>query len=233
MEIIFSYYNSIASFYEQVTLDDCWSFDLNKRDQWTCIWPGQMHRLIWRGVDSDNDSSNISSDQGGDGGEEDSSDDADDAVEFEPIVEGDAEGESEEAWKKVMKEAKKVEKKERSRAIRHEIKELKAKLGADSNDHDQRTPLMNETVADFYSRTSEHWNIKRENSVTERGEIMTSEKMKHLRYQLAKEQYDKVKPIVDRLVELESLQLERKEQKEKKEKKEKKKSEKKAKRDGQ
>ena len=223
----YSYYNSIASLYEQVTLDDCWSFDLSKRDQWTCIWPGQMHRLVWRGVDSDNDSSNMSSDQGGDGGEEDSNDDADDIVEFDPIIEGDTEGESEEARKKAKKEAKKAEEKERSRAVRHEIKELKDKLGTDSNDHEQRTPLMDETVADFYSRTSEHWNTKVENSETDRGEIMTAKELKREGYQQAKEQYDKVKPIVDRLAELESLQLERKEQKEKK------KSEKKAKKYGQ
>ncbi len=173
-------------------------------------------------MDSDNDSSNMSSDHG----EEDSNDDADAIVEFEPIVEGDAEGESEEARKKAKKEAKKAEEKERSRAIRHEIKELKEKLGTDSNDHDQRTPRMDETVAEFYSRTSEHWYTKSENSVSDRGELMFS-KEKHERYRLAKEQYDKVKPIVDRLAELESLQLERKEQKEKK------KSERKAKKDGQ
>ena len=50
----------------EVTLDDCWSIDLNKRDKWTCIFPGQMHRQVWKGIDSDNDSYISSSDQGGD-----------------------------------------------------------------------------------------------------------------------------------------------------------------------
>lgn len=49
----------------EVTLDDCWSIDLNKREKWTCISPGQMHRQVWKGVDDDD--SYISSDQGDEG----------------------------------------------------------------------------------------------------------------------------------------------------------------------
>lgn len=186
-----------------------------------------MHRLVWRGVDSDNDSSNMSSDQGGDG-DEDSNDDDDVAVEFEPIIEGDAEeGESEEARKKAKKEAKKTEEKERSRAIRHEIKELKDKLGTGNNDDEQRTPIMGETVADFYSRTSEHWNEAAEKLIEHRGESVSSKDLKREGFHLAKERFEEVKPILDRLADLETLQMERKEQKEKK------KSEKRAKKDGQ
>lgn len=209
---IFSHHISIASYYDQVTLDDCWSIDLNKRDQWTCIWPGQMHRLVWRGVDSDNDSSNMSSDQGGDGGEDSNDDHDDDVVECEPIVEGDTEEESEEARKKAKKDAKKAEEKERSRAVRQEIKELKDKIGTISDDNEQRTPIMGETVADFYSRTLEYWNTEAESS-------MSGQELKSDGYCLAKELYEQVEPFLDRLAELEAWQLERKVQKEKKKEK--------------
>ena len=173
-------------------------------------------------MDSDNDSSNMSSDQGGDDGE-DCNDDNDDDVGFEPIIEGDAEGESEEARKKTKKEAKKAEEKERSRAIRHEIKELKDKLGIIKNDIVQETPLMGETVADFYSRTSEYWKKEAENSITDRGDTSSSKELNCEGYRLAKERYEEVKPTLERLTELETLQFERKELKErrKSEKKEK------------
>jgi hypothetical protein len=171
-----------------------------------------MHRLVWRGVDSDNDSSNMSSDQGGDGGED--SNDNDDAVGFDPIIEGDAEGESEEARKMAKKESKKAEEKDRSRAIRHEIKELKDKLGMGKNDIVQETPLMGETVADFYSRTLEYWKIEAENSITDRGETSSSKELNREGYRLAKERYEGVQPALERLAELETLQFERKKLKE-------------------
>jgi hypothetical protein len=71
----------------EVTLDDCWSIDLNKYDKkWNCIYSGRMHKQVWKGVDSDNDSY-ISSDQGADDVD---NDDDDDVAEFEPILEVDA-----------------------------------------------------------------------------------------------------------------------------------------------
>ena len=172
-------------------------------------------------MDSDNDSSNMSSDQGGDGGED--SNDNDDAAGFDPIIEGDAEGESEEARNMAKKEAKKAMEKERSRAIRHEIKELKDKLGMGKNNIEEQTPLMGETVADFYSRTSEYWKIEAENLITDRGETTSSKDLNREGYRLAKERYEEVKPTLERLAELETLQFERKELKERR------KSEKKAK----
>ncbi|KAL7534458.1 hypothetical protein ACHAXR_005887, partial [Thalassiosira sp. AJA248-18] len=199
----------------EVTLDDCWSIDLNKRDKWTCIWAGQMHRQVWKGVDSDNDSY-ISSDQGGD---DDGDSDDDVAAEFEPIIEGGEpdDEESEEARKKAKKAAKKVKEKEKRRGIRHEIAELKEKLGVDN---EMRTPLMEESVADFYARTTEYWNVEAANSVgkaaADRGEAMSAKELKREGFQLAKERYEELKPILDRLNELETVQMESEEKKAKK-----------------
>jgi hypothetical protein len=37
----------------EVTLDDCWALDLNKRDYWRQILPGNMHTMVWQGEDDD------------------------------------------------------------------------------------------------------------------------------------------------------------------------------------
>ncbi|KAL9185020.1 hypothetical protein ACHAXT_002797 [Thalassiosira profunda] len=197
----------------EVTLDDCWSIDLNKRDKWTCIWPGQMHRQVWKGVDSDNDSY-ISSDQAGD--DDDESDDG--MAEFEPILEGEPdEEESEEARKKAKKAAKKAKEKEKRRGIRHEIAELKEKLGVDD---EQRTPLMGESVADFYARTTEYWNVEAANSVgkaaADRGDALSAKELKREGFHLAQARYEELAPILDRLNELEAAQAESEEKRAKK-----------------
>lgn len=196
----------------EVTLDDCWSIDLNKRDKWTCIWSGQMHKQVWKGVDSDNDSY-ISSDQGGDESDED------EFAEFEAIAEGD-EGElDEEARKAAKKEAKRAAKKAAKAGIREEISSLKEQLGLDN---DQRTPLMGENKADFYSRTTEYWNMEAVKTVgqaaADRGEALSSKELKREGFQLANDRFDELKPILDRLNELETMQQEAEEHKKEKKK---------------
>lgn len=173
-----------------------------------------MHRQVWKGVDSDNDSY-ISSDQGGD---DDFDSDDEMAADFEPILEGGPdEEESEEARKKAKKAAKKAKEKDKRRGIRHEIAELKDKLGVDN---EQRTPLMGESQADFYARTAEYWNVEAGNSAgkaaADRGEAMSSKELKREGFNLAKERYEELKPIMDRLNELEMAQTEHDEKKTKK-----------------
>ena len=159
-------------------------------------------------MDSDNDSY-ISSDQGGDGG--DNSDV--NAAEFEPILEDEDDEESEEAEKRIKKEAKKVKEKEKRRAIRNEIAELKGKLGADE---DLRNPLLGETVADFYARTTHYWNeeaAKLENLAADRGGSISTKELKRSGFHLAKERHEELNQILDRLRELENLQLDFEEKK--------------------
>ena len=37
----------------EVTLDDCWSIDLSKRDMWRKVLGGTMHTLMWKGEDGE------------------------------------------------------------------------------------------------------------------------------------------------------------------------------------
>ncbi len=203
----------------EVTLDDCWSIDLNKRDKWTCIWPGQMHKQVWKGVDDDD--SYISSDQGGD----DDENSLDEDLELDPIHEDD-EKMTEEERKKAKKAAKKAKEKEKRRGVRHEITELKEKLGVDNA---QRTPQMGESVAEFYARTTEYWSVEAAKSAgvaaSDSGERLSTKELAREGFFLAKERYEELKPVLERLDELEAMQQEGAEEKQKK--KDKKKSPKK------
>ena len=204
----------------EVTLDDCWSIDLNKREKWTCHWPGQMDKQVWKGVDDDD--SYISSDQGG---EDDDSLDGD--FDLDPIHENDDNDEemTEEERKKAKKAAKKAKEKEKRRGVRHEIAELKEKLGIGDA---QRTPQMGESVAEFYARTTEHWSMEAAKSAgvvaADSGERLSAKELAREGFLLAKKRYDELKPVLQRLDELEAMQREGAEEKQKK--KDKKKSKK-------
>ena len=92
----------------EVTLDDCWSYDLNGKAGWACLWPGTMHRQVWRGIDSDVDGdSYVSSDAGALDDDDESDDGEDDGGGFETIDEDGPAGMTEEERKKARKAAKK------------------------------------------------------------------------------------------------------------------------------
>lgn len=207
--------NPAPTIFPQVTLDDCWSLDLNKRDAWTCIWPGQMHCQVWKGVDSDNESY-VSSDQGGAAGDESSDDGAALASSFAPIAEGgaptdDAE-ESEEARKKAKKAAKKAREKERRRDARQEIAALKETLGVDDG---RRTPRAGESVADFYARTAEYWNAEAIGEPSERQAegAASAKEMRREGFGKARARYEELAPVLRRLDELEGIEAEAEERK--------------------
>lgn len=207
----------------EMTLDDCWSIDLNRREKWTCIWEGQMHKQVWKGIDDDD--SYISSDQAA----EDSDDydnENDDAEGFEPIHEEDDESDN---IKRMKKDAKKAAKKAARAGIKQEIAELKEQLGIDN---EQRTPLVGESVADFYARTTDYWTSEAANTVGQavanRGESMSSKELKGEAFTMAKARYEEIQPVLDRLNELDTIQKEAEEHRKEKKKA---KSEKKPKKD--
>ena len=35
----------------EVILNNCWSLDLQKQNEWVCIWDGMMHKQVWKGVE--------------------------------------------------------------------------------------------------------------------------------------------------------------------------------------
>lgn len=201
----------------EVTLDDVWSLELQKREEWVCIHAGSMYKQVWKGVDSDNESY-ISTDRGTGG---DESDDEDDFYEFDDIVE---EGEDEEEAKAARKAAKKAAKKERMKGIREQIKTLNEQLNSgDSNE----SPQVGEELADFYARTSVYWTQKAVDSSEDvANEELSVKELKREGFNLAQSRYEELKHVLDRLQELEADQEESKDKKERKEKKKSKKDKK-------
>ena len=214
----------------EVTLDDCWSIDLNKREEWNCIWNGTMHKQVWKGAESDNESY-ISSGAGTGGMESDDEDD--DFDEFDEDIVDELDEEAKAAAKAAIKEAKKAAKKEKMKGIREEIKELNEKLCIGDSD---ATPLSNEDLATFYARTALYWEQKaselqssNEVASTSRDEELTIKEIKREGFAMARDHYEKLKPTLERLDELQNTQNEYEQHKKEKKasKKEKKKKDRK------
>jgi len=116
------------------------------------------------------------------------------------------------------KEAKKAKDKEKRRAIRNEVAELTDQL--DDESKGQKTPIVGESIADFYARTTQYWDEVVTMSSAEVDQIettnQTKEMMKCEGLRLANVRYEEVKQIRERLGMLERLQLEYDEKKAKK-----------------
>ena len=149
-------------------------------------------------------------------------DDDDDEVNNELGDEDDARGD-----KAARKAAKKELEKSKRAGLRQELTDLKGKLDLDDAN---RTPQMGEALAEFYSRTSQYWNdeaaarIAQENAASlSETEKLSSKELKREGFNLASERYEELKPVLERLDELELQQREAEEQrKQKKEKKQRK-----------
>jgi hypothetical protein len=192
----------------EVTLDDCWSIDLNKRERWVCIWPGSMHKQVWRGVAED-DESYIST---GVDDSEDEDDDDNDWMLSEVISE--EEGEDGDAAQIGKEKRKKKEK------TRDKISRIREEYNLDEL---ERTPQVEESMADFYSRTARHWEVKAAEAVRAAAQVtedgctaanasaeLSAKELRAQGFDLARERYEELKPVLDSLVDLEAHQKEKK-----------------------
>eukprot|EP00977_Amphora_coffeiformis_P019157 scaffold6933_cov178-Amphora_coffeaeformis.AAC.2 len=177
----------------EITLDDMWTLDLKKRQAWECIWPGTMHKQVWRGAAFDDDDSYYSTDNKTDRAGDDEEDD--------------------------VEEKDDTEKKEESQNDGTSRKDqLKAQLLAIRDEHgladSDRTPGPGESLSDFYERTSKYWS-KQTRFSKESG--ASSQEIKQQGFALAKERFDSLTEVLNRFV---ALDLEyRKEKKARKDKK--------------
>jgi hypothetical protein len=185
----------------EVTLDDMWMLDLRKRDGWECLWQGTMYKQVWRGAVHDDDDSYIST------GREDETFDEDD---------GSYSSDEDDENRKKSKVS-----------LRQEVAELNQKYDLGDNN---RTPENGESLADFFSRTSDYWNNQAAEKFSEvDSEPLTNKELKRQGFILAKERYEDLAPVLERLVELgigggsDGSKFKDSKKKEKKEKKEKKK----------
>eukprot|EP00540_Astrosyne_radiata_P015245 CAMPEP_0116823404 /NCGR_PEP_ID=MMETSP0418-20121206/817_1 /TAXON_ID=1158023 /ORGANISM="Astrosyne radiata, Strain 13vi08-1A" /LENGTH=179 /DNA_ID=CAMNT_0004451649 /DNA_START=75 /DNA_END=614 /DNA_ORIENTATION=- len=156
-----------------------------------------MHKQVWRGAVHDDDDSYVSTGTGEDEEEDEDDDDDDDVSDMD---------EEERAGAKAAKKAKK-EKSKRS-GLRQEIAELKEKLKLDDS---SSTPQMGEAMADFYSRTSDYWTQKVATQLADddsrrENETLSNKELKREGFLLAQKRYEELRPMLDRLNELELQQ---------------------------
>jgi len=203
----------------EVTLDDLWSFDLRKRDKWECVWPGTMHKQVWRGAVHDDDDSYYSTDTGRNKNDSDDDEDEDDDSSDDELDN-----------KEQQTDAKKILKSDKRSDLKQEIAQMNEKH--DLSD-ENRTPQPGEALADFVSRTSDYWNdqaaqvIKASDASAE----ISAKALKREGFSLARTRFEELEHVLERLAEL-SLESKaaKKERKESKSEKSKDKTKKKSRR---
>jgi N-acetylneuraminic acid mutarotase len=172
----------------ELTLDDMWSLDLKKR-QWKCLWPGTMHKQVWRGTLHDDEDSNYTTDNKSEKEDSEEDDDEDEKHTF---------GEH----------TNEMSKKD----------QIKARLANLREEHGladpEKTPAPGEPLSDFFARTSDYWKGKTGLS-TETGASL--EEIETESFIIAKQRYKSLVDVLSEFIELETqYRIEKKSKKDRK-----------------
>ncbi|CAM8924010.1 unnamed protein product [Rhodiola kirilowii] len=173
----------------EITLDDLYSLNLSKLDEWKCIIPASESEWIEASEDED-DGEDDSEDDGEDDSEDDESDDDD---EMEAGDGGDS-MEIGDAVAIIKGGGKNLKRKEK----RARIEMIRANLGLSDS---QRTPLPGETLREFYKRTNTYWLMAAHEHTQHTGKELRKDG-----FDLAEARYKELKPILDELSILEAEQ---------------------------
>ncbi|CAH0493667.1 unnamed protein product [Peronospora farinosa] len=207
----------------EITLDDCWSLDLKRLDEWKQVLPGTMSHQIWKGEVSETEESSDDDDDG------DFDDDDDDDDEEDDVGRMKARGEKEKAKavdravamlaKKEKEDAEETPKREKRdkkkkvktkkeshrKAIRAEMENLQEQLGLSDVD---RTPQMGENLRDFFARTDATWAKEVMKLPSTMEHELSIKEIKREGFLLAEARYKELLPVLERL---NALELEQKE----------------------
>ncbi|KAL2346997.1 hypothetical protein Fmac_000997 [Flemingia macrophylla] len=171
----------------EITLDDLYSLNLSKLDEWKCII--QASESEWVEASDDDDEENEDDDEDESDGESSSGEDEDDEEEEEEdaaVQVGDAVA--------LIKGGKNLRRKER----RSRIEQIRASLGLSDS---QRTPLAGESLRDFYQRTNMYWQMAAHEHTQHTGKELRKDG-----FDLAEARYRELKPVLDELALLEAEQ---------------------------
>ncbi|XP_039133659.1 kelch domain-containing protein 4 [Dioscorea cayenensis subsp. rotundata] len=173
---------------QEITLDDLYSLNLSKLDEWKCIIPASEPE--WLEVSEEDDSEEEESDGGGD------SDETDDDENDDMDSEGDGEGRLDmgDAVSFLKGEKTNLRRKEK----RARIEQIRVTLGLSDS---QRTPLPGEALKDFYKRTNTYWQMAAYEHTQHTGKELRKDG-----FDLAEARFRELKPILDELALLEAEQ---------------------------
>lgn len=178
---------------QEVTLDDLYSLDLNKLDEWRCLIEASKSEWVEPDEEDEDENEDTDSEDGMDTDTDSSDDDIDD-------VDCDDDGKKnvlsavEETAALLRGEGKKMLRKER----KIKIEQLQSELGlADL----QRTPKSGESLKDFFARSNMYWQMAAYEHTQHTGKELRKDG-----FDLAETRYKELKPVLDELAKLEAEQ---------------------------
>ncbi|OIV98177.1 hypothetical protein TanjilG_11574 [Lupinus angustifolius] len=177
---------------QEITLDDLYSLNLSKLDEWKCIIPASESEWVEASEDDEDDEDE----------EDDSEDESEGDGTSDENEEDDEEGEEApnasvqvgEAVSLIKGGGKNLRRKDR----RLRIEQIRASLGLSDS---QRTPLPGESLRDFYKRTNMYWQMAAHEHTQHTGKELRKDG-----FDLAESRYRELKPILDELALLEAEQ---------------------------
>ncbi|XP_028781833.1 kelch domain-containing protein 4 isoform X1 [Neltuma alba] len=174
----------------EITLDDLYTLNLSKLDEWKCIKP--VSESEWVEVsDDDNEDDEEDGEDESDGDtlsdDDEDEDEDEDLSQNESVKVGDAVA-------LIKGGVKNLRRKER----RSRIEQIRASLGLSDL---QRTPMPGESLRDFYRRTNLYWQMAAHEHTQHTGKELRKDG-----FDLAEARYRELKPILDELALLEAEQ---------------------------
>ncbi|KAK8657784.1 hypothetical protein V6N13_036007 [Hibiscus sabdariffa] len=179
---------------QEITLDDLYSLNLSKLDEWKCIIPASESEWVDASEDEDDEDEDEddSEDEGESGSDGEETDDDDD--EAEGTDDGPRSLQMGDAVALIKGGGKNLRRKEK----RARIEQIRANLGLSDS---QRTPTPGESLRDFYRRTNMYWQMAAHEHTQHTGKELRKDG-----FDLAEARYRELKPLLDELAILEAEQ---------------------------
>ncbi|XP_047327319.1 kelch domain-containing protein 4 [Impatiens glandulifera] len=185
---------------KEITLDDLYTLNLSKLDEWKCLLPASESEWIVSEDEDDDDDDEDDDDDDEDGDSEDEESEGEDSEETDD--DEDMEVKSSDQKSDELGNAvailKGVGKKLRRKEKRARIEQIRASLGLSDA---QRTPVPGESLKDFYKRTNVYWQMAAYEHTQHTGKELRKDG-----FDLAVSRYKELKPVLDELAILEAEQ---------------------------
>ncbi|KAK1571836.1 hypothetical protein Q3G72_023875 [Acer saccharum] len=182
---------------QEITLDDMYSLNLSKLDEWKCIIQASESEWVEASEGEDEDDDDDDDDESEDECNSDSNSDEND---------DDEDGDDDAGCRNVsslqtgdaVAMIKGVGKNLRRKEKRARIEQIRANLGLSDS---QRTPAPGESLKDFYRRTNVYWQMAAHEHTQHTGKELRKDG-----FDLAEARYRELKPLLDELAILEAEQ---------------------------
>ncbi|KAF5476620.1 hypothetical protein F2P56_003352 [Juglans regia] len=180
---------------QEITLDDLYSLNLSKLDEWKCIIPASESEWVEASEDEDEDDDDDEDDSDDECNSDSNSDETSDGGDDDDVeAAGDGSLQMGDAVALIKGKGKTLRRKEK----RARIEQIRASLGLSDS---QRTPVPGESLKDFYKRTNLYWQMAAHEHTQHTGKELRKDG-----FDLAGARYRELKPILDELAILEAEQ---------------------------